>query len=194
MCSMKLFIIVGVILCFLLLEFPPSCAELFDVSIEGEKHSLLDTILVPKGYSEIEPITPQELKSIISKENNKFKILHIYTSWCTFGSLWVDTLLALDTNKFRLYLIAGDINTQKQVNLLRKYLYSKGFYSRSYIINYKMNILDLKNQKNIEKFVKHFLPSYNVKNFPVTLIFAQNNELVGTLTSLDSLLDSGYKK
>lgn len=187
----KYFILSLIILCFLLLELFPSCsAYLFDISIEGEKTAHLDTVLVPKGYSEIKPISPRMLQSIISKDNRKFKVLHIYTSWCTFGSAYIDSILTVDTSKFKLYLVSGDLNTQKQINLLRKYLYSKGFYDESYIIDFKTNIFDLKNQDNIQKFAKYFVPSYNVKDFPLTILFNENNELVGTLTGLSFSWDS----
>lgn len=101
-------------------------------------------------------------------------------------------MLAMDTSKFKVLLMSVFLNNQKQIGLLRKYLNSKGFYDTSYMICYKIIFLDLKNQKNIEKFVKYFVSSFSRENFPITIIIDKINETIGTVTgssfSIDSIL------
>lgn len=177
-----------------LLFFPflHSCSDLFQISIEGEKMAFLDTISVPKGFSEVEPISPKRLHKLMLEEKNKLKLVHIYTSWCSFGASLIDSIILLDTNLFKLYLVSGDLKSQKQTELLKKFLFSKGFYDKSFIMDFNLNIFDLKNNRNIEKFVKYFLPSYKIDNFPVTLLFDSDCNLIDTFfgnsIKFDSLL------
>lgn len=166
---------------FLLLIVSLFNCDPLKIKIEGNPNANLDSIKVPNGLTLIKKVSTEELKNIIIQTKGKYKLVHFYDSWCSFGAKYIDSLLSTESDTIKLILVSCDINTDEQIELVRKFLYSKGYTKPSYIIDLKVNLFDLKNEKNIKKFISFFYPSFNIDDFPISLIYNFENQLIFTL-------------
>lgn len=151
------------------------------ITITGE---LTTDISLDKNVNDSFPpiitIDESEIKQKFSNSNYTF--IHIWTSWCSPCAAELDKIndlyKKLRHNSLSFYLISGDINTQEQVNILKKYLRKKGILFPSYIISSTFNIMDLKNLNRINEFITSFNNKFQKKGLPVTMIFNKDGILI----------------
>lgn len=142
-------------------------------------------ISIPDSVCKVSIVTPKDFKRILDQNRGSKILIHIWGLWCQFTSLGIldiKELLPTDTANYMLFLINADMNTEGQIDLVRKFLYSNGINIPIYFIKNKFNSMEelpnfIKMQHLID-FIEVF--DKNQKNIaiPYTIILDEKGNII----------------
>jgi hypothetical protein len=151
--------------------------------IPAAYHSM--DISIPDSVCKVSIVTPKDFKKILNQNRGSKILIHIWGLWCQYaalGILDIKELLPTDTANYKLLLINADMNTEGQIDLVRKFLFSNGINIPIYFIKNQFDSMeelpDFIKMQHLIDFIEVFDKDYKNIAIPYTIILDEKGNII----------------